>query len=258
MTTRILSVVLAAGAASMLMAQQAKHPDFSGIWQYSVATAAGGVKQVVGGKQVIGLPDQSGRQAAKGGVQGALPGEAAAPTYKPELLAKVKEADENQTQRDNTFACGKPGVPRLGPPRKIVQTPTELLFFYEDMSGDQYRIVPFAAKHREDVDPSFNGDSIARWDGDTLVVEATNFVTDTWFGEYGYIHSDAMKVTERFWKQGSDMAYQVIVEDPKFLAKPWVQAARLIKPSDDLLQETPMCAEDDAHRLTNKDHHLQR
>lgn len=257
MTTRILSVILAGGALTMLVAQQAKHPDFSGIWQYSVATAGGGIKQVVGGKAVVGLPDQSGRAAAKGGVPGALASEPA-PTYKPEFTAKVKEADANQTQADNTFACGKPGVPRLGPPRKIVQSANELLFFYEDMSGDQYRVVPFATKHREDLDPSFNGDSIARWDGDTLVVEATNFVTDTWFGEYGYIHSDAMKVTERFWRQGENMAYQVIVEDPKMLAKPWVQAARLIKPSDDLLQETPMCVEDDAHRLTNKDHHLQR
>lgn len=257
MTTRILSVILAGGAFTALVAQQAKHPDFSGIWQYSVATAGGGIKQVVGGKALVGVPDQSGRAAAKGGVTGALPSENA-PTYKPEFTAKVKEADANQTQADNTFACGKPGVPRLGPPRKIVQSAKELLFFYEDMSGDQYRIVPFAAKHREDLDPSFNGDSIARWEGDTLVVEATNFVTDTWFGEYGYIHSDAMKVTERFWKQGENMAYQVIVEDPKMLAKPWVQPARLIKPSDDLLQETPVCVEDDAHRLTNKDHHLQR
>lgn len=257
MTYRILSAMLAAGAFAMLTAQPAKHPDFSGIWQYSVATAGGGVKQVVGGKAVVAAPDQSGRQAAKGGVPGALPSENA-PAYKPEFTAKVKAADVNQTQADNTFACGKPGVPRLGPPRKIVQTPNELLFFYEDMSGDQYRVVPFAAKHRADVDPSFNGDSIARWEGDTLVVEATNFVTDTWFGEYGYIHSDAMKVTERFWKQGANMAYQVIVEDPMMLAKPWVQGARLIQPSEDLLQETPMCVEDDAHRLTNQDHHLQR
>lgn len=257
MTSRILSTILAAGALTTLLAQQAKHPDFSGIWQYSVATAAGGIKQVVGGKAVLAAPDQSGRQPAKGGIAGALPSDPT-PTYKPELLAKVKEADDNQSRTDNTFACGKPGVPRLGPPRKIVQTPNELLFFYEDMSGDQYRVVPFAAKHRDDVDPSFNGDSIARWDGDTLVVEATNFVTETWFGEYGYIHSDAMKVTERFWKQGENMAYQVIVEDPKMLAKPWVQAARAIKPSDDLLQETPKCVEDDAQRLTNKDHHLQR
>jgi hypothetical protein len=77
MTNRILSAMLAAGALATLTAQQAKHPDFSGIWQYSVATAGGGVKQVVGGKAVVAVPDQSGRAAAKGGVTGALTSEAA-------------------------------------------------------------------------------------------------------------------------------------------------------------------------------------
>jgi hypothetical protein len=256
MTTRILAAIFAAGALTALLAQHQK-PDLSGIWQYSVATAGGGVRQVVQGQTIIGVPDQSGRQPAKVPVPGALPGQPA-PNFKPEMLAAVKEADENQTSRDNTFACGKPGVPRIGPPRKIVQLPTEVIFFYEDMSGDQYRIIPFDAKHREDADPSFNGDSIAWWEGDTLVVEAVNFVTDTWFGEYGYIHSDAMKVTERLWKVGENLAYQVIVEDPKVLAEPWVQPVRLIKPSDEPLTESPPCIEDDFHRLTNKDHHLQR
>ncbi|MEP6961355.1 MAG: hypothetical protein ABI995_04715 [Acidobacteriota bacterium] len=257
MTYRILSAMLAAGACATLLMAQQKHPDFSGTWQYSVALPGGGVKQVVQGKVVLGAPDASGRNPAKGGVAGALPS-TPAPSFKADMLAKVKETEANQSKTDGTFYCGKPGVPRIGPPRKIVQTAGELLFFYEDMSGDQYRIVPFTAKHREDVDPSFNGDSIARWDGETLVVESVNFVPDTWFGENGYVHSDAMKVTERFWKQGENMAYQVTVDDPKALTAPWVMAARVIKPSDEPLIESAACVEDDAHRLTNKDHHLQR
>lgn len=246
-----------AAAGVLAVAQQKQHPDFSGVWQYSVALPGGGVKQVIGGKTVGAAPDASGRQAAKGGVPGALPSQPA-PIYKKELLAKVQETEENQSRTDGTFYCGKPGVPRIGPPRKVVQTEKELIFLYEDMSGDQYRIIPFNAKHNPDAEPSFNGDSIARWEGDVLVVEAVNFVPETWFGENGYIHSDAMKVTERFWKQGENMAYQVIVEDPKYLMQPWTMAARIIKPSDEPLIESAPCKEDDAHRLTNKDHHLQR
>jgi hypothetical protein len=257
MKFRILSSVLAIGALAALAPAQQKHPDFTGVWQYSVALPGGGVKQVVQGKVVGAAPDASGRNAAKGGVAGALPS-TPAPSYKPEMAAKVKETDANQSRTDGTFYCGKPGVPRLGPPRKIVQTATELLFFYEDMSGDQYRVVPVNGKHNPDADPSFNGDSIARWEGETLVVESVNFVTDTWFGEYGYIHSADMKVTERFWKQGENMAYQVIVDDPKVLTAPWVQAARVIKPSDEPLIESAACVEDDAKRLKNSDHHLQR
>ena len=48
--------------------------------------------------------------------------------------------------------------------------------------------------------PSYYGHSVGRWEGNTLVVEAVGFVEDTWFGEGGYFHSDAMHVTERFWR----------------------------------------------------------
>ena len=258
MTHRIVTAMLATGALVAITAQQKPaHPDFSGIWEFAVATSGGGVKQVVQGKVLGGTPDASARNPAKGGVPGALLS-TPAPSFKSEVAAKVKDTEANQSRTDGTFYCGKPGVPRLGPPRKIVQSPTELVFLYEDMSGDQYRIVPINGKHNPDADPSFNGDSIARWEGDTLVVEAVNFVPDTWFGENGYIHSDAMKVTERFWKQGENMAYQVIVDDPKVLMAPWVMAPRIIRPSTEPLIESALCVEDDAKRLTNKDHHLQR
>jgi hypothetical protein len=249
--------ILFAVTAFVVVAQQDVRPDFSGIWQYSVALPGGGVRQVINGKTVGAAPDASGRNPAKGGVSGALPS-TPAPSYKPEMQAKVRETDANQSRTDGTFYCGKPGVPRIGPPRKIVQTAGELLFFYEDMSGDQYRIIPINGQHNPDADPSFNGDSIARWEGSALVVESVNFVAETWFGENGYIHSDAMKVTERFWKQGENLAYQVVVDDPKVLTAPWVMAARIIRPSTEPLIESAACVEDDAKRLTNNDHHLQR
>jgi hypothetical protein len=256
MTLRIAYLVLVGGATFGLLAQQ-KHPDLSGIWQYSVDLPGTGVKQVVGGQVKTAAPDRSGRLAAKGEVPGALASKAT-PSYKTEMQAKVKEMDDNQSRTDGTFYCGKPGVPRIGPPRKIVQTASEFIFLYEDMSGDQYRIVPLNGKHNPDADPSFNGDSIARWVGDTLEVESVNFVDNTWFGERGYIHSDAMNVTERLWKQGENLAYQVVVDDPKVLTEPWVMAPRIIRPSTEPLLESAACVEDDGHRLKNTDHHGQR
>jgi len=59
----------------------------------------------------------------------------------------------------------------------------------------------------------------------------TVFLESTWFGEEGYFHSDAMRVTERFWRAGENLAYQATVEDPKVLRAPWTMAARLVKPS---------------------------
>lgn len=235
------------------------HPDLSGIWQYSVLVPGGGVKKTdASGSAAVKQIDLSGRMPAKVPVPGALPS-TPTPSYKPEFQAKVKYLFDNEAKLDKVFFCDRPGVPRLGPPRQIIQMPNEMIFLYEDMSGDTYRIVPTDGRpHRADADPSYNGDSIGHWESDTLVVDATNFVDDTWFGENGYFHTPTMHVIERFWRVGDDLAYQVTVDDPNVLTQPWTEAPRLIKPSDEPLLESPACIEDDAHRMLNLDHHAQR
>ena len=112
--------------------------------------------------------------------------------------------------------------------------------------------------HRSDANPSYFGDSVGRWDGDTLVVDVTNFVEDTWFGEKGYFHSDAMRVTERFWRDGDNLVWQATVDDPKVLTEPWTIAPRMIKRSTQALEESPPCRETDGTLLRNDDHHDQR
>jgi hypothetical protein len=234
------------------------HPDLSGIWQYSIALPGGALKKEVNGSVEIKKVDMSGRMPAKTPVPGALPS-TAAPSYKPEFQAKVKYLFDNEAKLDKVFFCGKPGVPRIGSPRQIIQLPNEMIFLYEDMSGDPYRIIPTDGRpHRADAEPSYYGDSIGHWEGDTLVVDATDFVDDTWFGEGGYFHTSAMHVTERFWKVGDNLAYQITVDDPSVLTEPWTEAPRLVKPSDDAPQESPACVEDDSKRMLNLDHHLQR
>jgi hypothetical protein len=253
----ILGAVALAGQDSTIKRLNGK-PDLSGTWQYSIDLPGGALRQTIDGKTTIQVADRSARLPARVEVPGALPSQAA-PSYKPEFQQTVKDQYDGQTKNDGTFLCGRPGVPRLGAPRKIVQLPGEMIFLYEEMSGDVYRIVPTdGRKHRPDLDPSYNGDAVGRWDGDTLVVESVNFVKNTWVGELGYIHSDALKVTERFWRYGENLAYQVTVDDPKMLTEPWVKPVQLIKPSTEPLIETPDCVEDDAHRLKNNDHHTQR
>lgn len=270
MTNRFAWILAAAALATVLALAQAQqksgsapqHPDLSGVWAYAVDQPPLGVRQVIDGKVTVGLPDLTGRQAAREEVPGALPFQDE-PSYKPELQAKVKELDAQQSRTDSVFYCGRPGVPRLGPPRKIVQLPKETIFLYEDMSGDTWRIIPTdgptgAPKHDPDLDPSYNGDAIGWWDGGQFVVESVNFVEDTWFGELGYFHSGQMKVIERLWLDGGKLAYQVTVDDPGVLTRPWTMAPHLIKPSDMALQESPVCVDFDGPRLKNDDHHAQR
>jgi len=127
------------------------------------------------------------------------------------------------------------------------------------MSGDPYRIISIDGRgHRINANPTAYGDSVGHWDGNTLVIETTNFSEDTWFGEEGYFHSDAMRVTERLWREGENLVWQATVEDAKVLTAPWTMAPRVMRPSSEPLEESPRCVEDDGVRLLNLDHHRQR
>ena len=235
------------------------HPDLSGTWAFGIDLPPTGVTKVVNGKVIRSGLDQSARHSISNDVPGALPW-TKVPSYKTEFREKVKHLEANESKLDGVFYCGKPGVPRIGSPRKIVQLPNEMVFLYEDISGDPYRLIPTEGrKHNAKANPSYYGDAVGHWEKDTLVVDTTNFVEDTWFGEDGYFHSDKLHVIERLWvTPENNLVYQVTVEDPGVLTEPWTNFPHVIKPSTDLLEESPPCKEDDGPRLLNLDHHLQR
>jgi hypothetical protein len=256
-TLLVTSTVLVA-AASLAAQNGAGHPDLSGTWLYSIDLPPLAIKRQTNGVTTVKGIDASGRRPVAEKVAGALPF-TGNPDYKPEFRAKVKDLIDHESKTDPVFYCDRPGIPRIGSPRRIIQMPNEMVFLYEDISGDPYRIIPTDGRpHKKDGNPSYYGDSVGRWEGTTLVVDVTNFVEDTWFGEDGYFHSDAMHVVERFWKNGTNLVYQVTVEDPKVLASPWTMAPRVIKPSTEPLEESPKCSEADAKLLVNNDHHGQR
>lgn len=234
------------------------HPDLNGVWSYAIDRAPSVLKKEVNGVVTFTKIDQSARHGNATSLRGVLPS-TPKPSYKPEYQDKVKHFSDNESKLDPVFYCGRPGLPRIGSPRKIVQLPAETIFFYEDISGDPYRIIPTDGRpHRANANPSHYGDSIGKWEGDVFVVDARNFVDDTWFGEDGYLHSSEMRVIERLWKNGENLVWQATVEDPVVLAKPWVMPPRLIKPSTDPLEESPKCVESDGAKLLNNDHHGQR
>jgi hypothetical protein len=235
------------------------HPDLSGNWYFAVDLPHGDLVKIVNGKETRSHFDQTARHHASDDVPGALPWDKA-PSYKPEFQEKVKYLVANESKTDPVFYCDKPGTPRVGSPRKIIQMPKETIFLYEDISGNTFRIIPTDGRpHRADANPSAFGDSIGHWDKDVFVVDTINFQDDTWFGENGYMHTDKMRVTERLWlSPEGNLVYQATVDDPGVLTKPWTNFARVISPNDDPIEESPACKEDDGSRLQNNDHHLQR
>ena len=120
--------------------------------------------------------------------------------------------------------CFPPGVPRiyLQPfPLQIVQTPKEVIFLYE-YDHTARHIFTDGRKHPDDVTPTYMGDSIGHWEGDTFVVDTVGFNEKTWLDRIGHSHSDQLHVIERFQRVNlNDLELDASMEDPKALATPW-------------------------------------
>jgi len=102
---------------------------------------------------------------------------------------------------------------------QILQTPTEVAIYYE--INHEVRIVRMNGRHPPKTVHVWMGDSIGHWDGDTLVVETTNFRADEAFRQDYLLSADA-KVTERFTRiSPTEIRYAFLVEDPKFYSRPW-------------------------------------
>ena len=123
--------------------------------------------------------------------------------------------------------CAPPGVPRiytsrLGAPFEIIQVPGRVIMLFE---YDHFirQIYIDGRKHPEDVNPSWMGDSVGHWEGDTLVVDTIGFNDKTWIDSDGHPHSDQLHVVERIHRTSHDtMIDDMTIEDPKAYTKPWV------------------------------------
>jgi len=106
---------------------------------------------------------------------------------------------------------------------EIVQTPKVVLMLVE--TYHTFRIIPTdGRRHRDDVVPSHHGDAVGRWEGETLVVDVTNFSDRNWINHHGNVsfHSDALHMTERYrLVNGNTVEIEVTAEDPKVLTGIW-------------------------------------
>jgi hypothetical protein len=236
------------------------HPDLSGFY-YNVLSATG--KRNADGTIIFGFGNRSNTPPPK------YP-EPNEPSYKPEYWAKVKAIVDNQygsaTPDDPNFDCKPSGVPRVSTgPLQIVQTPKLIVILYEsNFISETFRLIYTDGRPHpkpEDVDPSYYGDSIGHWEGDTLVVDVIGLNDETWLGgaqghteppafgesgnhqiieKYALIHSDQEHIIERYTRHGNMLTYEATVEDPVMFTKAWVLTPRhlILRPPDDRFLET--------------------
>jgi hypothetical protein len=188
-------------------------PDLSGIW---IAT---GALLLMEGEEAL----QAARDADAAAGRAAQP-PPEPPPYTPEADARRQAYLARQGIDDPMARCLLTGVPRISfrpLPFEIVQLPERVIILYEIHHA--FRIIPTDGRgHPEDMEPTYLGDSVGRWDGDTLVVDVTGFNEDTWLTGVGTVHSDQLRVTERYTRDTfGTIRYEVTLEDPEVFTKPW-------------------------------------
>jgi hypothetical protein len=123
---------------------------------------------------------------------------------------------------------------------QIIQTPKFVIMLAETFHG--FRIVPIDGRpHRDDVAPSLRGDSVGRWEGDTLVVDRTNFSDANWMGAEGVVsfHSNALHIVERYRRvDANTIEVDAVIEDSKVLTGPWKVPTQTLKlaPFDQIME----------------------
>ena len=235
--------------------------DLNGTWDH-----LGGIEFVRpqnlnnGSVCVVGCPPAAaagaGGAGARAGGPPAAPPAPNFPKYKQEFLAKVKDLSERQVEVDTALQCQPPGVPRIGPPAKIVQTAREVLFLYDDVNGSFFRIIPTDGRaHRKDLPASYLGDAIGRYEGDTLVVETVNFNEETWLSDNGAFHTKDLKVVERLRRVGDTLQYEATASDPSVLVEPWKERTQTLWLTDREIEESPRCEDRDLDLIKDGSHH---
>jgi hypothetical protein len=224
-------------------------PDFSGIWQ--TGRPGGG--------------QRGGGPAAPGPATGPAPAAAPEPVVPPETgppiatfgnagagfkdglpfqpwasdLVKQRMADNSKDNPDaHCLPMGFLQFHNHPEPRKIIQTPEVLVIIYEANSGLRQIFTDGRSLPGKDAEPWWYGYSVAKWEGDTLVVETTGFLDGGWLDVRGSPLTDAARVTERFRrpKYGS-LEIEITVDDPKAYTKPWtVKVNQRLLPDTELIE----------------------
>lgn len=198
-------------------------PDLSGIWELEHAPCpAAGCSDYVAGPEFLNL-------GAK--LPGGLP-------YQPWAAALVKQRTAQQGAGDPVARCLPAGAIRLltfPPPRKIVQTPGEIIILSErDVTFQQIftdgRALP------QDPEPNWNGNSVGSWESDTLVVHTNGLRDGTWLDRNGSPLTEAARMTERFRRVNyGRLEIELTIDDPKAYTKAWT-----VKLNQDLVLNTEL------------------
>jgi len=186
------------------------------------------VPRINGKPDLSGVYNFGGGGGGRGGRGGAAPVTAAAdapgslPTT-PTLKAgaekfKVVRGPEDTGPDSDCMPLVGPGAFGVPYQFQLVQSARSLAILHE--YPGVFRTIPIDGVHPQDPDPTWMGDSVARWEGDTLVVDTVGFNDKTEIN--GYKHTEALHIVERFRRpEFESLQYQAVIEDPNVFERPF-------------------------------------
>lgn len=188
-------------------------PDLNGVWQPG-SDRVGTWEEA---NQGVGVPEPGSRSAVTRG---------GPPPYQPWAAKKALESYNIHRVDEPAARClpqlDMPGISLY--PMQFVQTPQTIVILIEPRH--LFRIIPFNAKHPDDLDPAYLGDSVGRWEGDTLVVDTIGFNEQNTGMN---LHSEALHIVERYTRMDyNTIEYEATSEDPKVLTKPWTIHSKIM------------------------------
>lgn len=207
-------------------------PDFNGLWQ-AMGNAHWNIEPSAADFPPLAELGAWGASPASLGVVvgGEIP-------YLPAARLKQEAQKNNWLSEDPAVKCYMPGIPRANYmpfPFQIVQSPDHTIFAYEFASAS--RIVYMNRPDFEAPIYSWMGHSRGRIEGDSLIIDVTDQVPDTWLDRAGNHHSENLRVTESFTHRGPDvLIYEATLEDPDVYSAPWTMRMPLYRRLDENAQ----------------------
>jgi len=144
------------------------------------------------------------------------------------------------TSNDPNFSCLPPGVPNVyihAYPVEFLQVPGRVIMFFE-FGHFVRQIFMDGRDHPKDANPTWMGDSVGKWEGDTLVVDSTGFNDKTWLDVSGHPHSEALHVVERMRRADHDtLMIDITLDDPQAYTQPLkTQRKYILKPGWNIME----------------------